>query len=121
MNRVAFSFLVAFAVLFFGLTVTETCMYYSFENALAKQKELQQKMVFYQRLNNFTQQVMQRIAVDSQHDPALIELLRKRQIKVVSSLQPPQATSAPATNAAPTPATPDPTGPAPTSPAPANP
>ena len=124
MKLVPFTFLVIFAVLYLGLTVAETFMYSSWEKATAKQKELQQRVVFYQRLSNFTEQVLQAIAISSQHDPAMVDLLKKRQIKVVTT--PPSGsapTSAPATNSVVAPVLPDApnTVPAPPATTPANP
>ncbi len=108
MKLVPFSFLVYFAVLYLGLTVAETFMYGAWEKALAKQKELQQRVVFYQHLSTFTQQVLQAIAISSPHDPAMVDLLRKRQIKVVTTVPPPSTSaSVPTTNSVVAPAPPD--------------
>ncbi len=119
MKLVPFSILTAFALIFAILTVAESGMYQAWEKAVFKQKDLQSRVVYYQRLNAFTEQVLRRLAVDSQRDPAIADLLKKHGIKVViSPAASINATPVPAApGAAPAPDAADKPAPTPTTPA----
>jgi hypothetical protein len=120
MNLPSFCIVTALALLFAVLNYSEANLYQSWTNTLTDQKELQAKLANAQHLNEFTQALLRRVAIDSQHDPALADVLKKNDIKVVISkpvttistvitppIQPPIPAPAPAfTNADQTPAAP---------------
>jgi hypothetical protein len=83
MRLTTFTFLTALALLYAGLTLAETAMYQTWDRALLEQKDLQNKVIYFQRLGGFAEQLLRRLAVDSQHDPALAQLLKEHRIKVV--------------------------------------
>lgn len=85
MSQATFYIVIILAVIYAGFTVSETWMYQRWELASAEQREVQSKLAYAQRLKNFTDQFLRRLAIDSQHDPALADLLKKHNIKVVVS------------------------------------
>jgi hypothetical protein len=83
MRLTTFIFLTVLALLYAGLTVVETAMYQTWDRALTEQKELQNQVLYFQRLSGFTEQLLRRLAIESQHDPALAQLLKDHRVKVV--------------------------------------
>lgn len=106
MRLPAFIILTLLSLGYAGLTVAETFMYQSWERTVAEQKDVQTKIVYFQNLNAFTEQVLRRMAAESPHDPAIAELLRQRKIKVVIAPSAPGAAATPETSPAQTPPTP---------------
>src|SRR5258706_6991128 len=110
MKLASFIILTLLSLIYAGLTAMETASYQTWDQALIEQRQIQLKLAYLQRLNDFTQQVVRRLAIESQRDPALMELLRQRQIKMI--IKTPESTkAAPGFEA--TPATPDKPAPAP--------
>lgn len=83
MKLASFCILTVFALIFAALTVAETAMYQSWDNALAQQKIIQMKVNYLQQQNGVIRELLRRLAVDSQRDPALTELLKQNHINVV--------------------------------------
>jgi hypothetical protein len=108
MKLIPFCLLTALSLLYVALTFAESEMYETWDMALKEQRALQIKLAYYQRANAFIEALLKRLAVDSQHDPALAELLKQNQIKVVvtdpnnvrAEAQPPQTEPAPAASPA---------------------
>lgn len=85
MKLLPFSILTVLALILAGLTLMETMMYRAWEQAQDDQRILQRKVAYYQKLNTFTEQLLRRMAIDSQRDPALAQVLKDNNIKVVIS------------------------------------
>ena len=83
MKLVSFSILTLLALIYAGLSVAESAMYHTWDRAINEQRSIQIKINYYQRMDNFIEQFLRRLAVDSQHDPAVADLLKKRNIRVV--------------------------------------
>jgi hypothetical protein len=83
MRLTTFTFLTALALLYAGLTLAETAMYQTWDRALYQQKDIANKVAYFHRLSGFIEQLLRRMAIDSQHDPALAKLLKDHRIKVV--------------------------------------
>ena len=83
MRLTTFTFLTVLALLYAGLTVVETSMYQTWDHELLVQKDIQNKVAYFNRLGGFTEQLLRRMAIDSQHDPALAQLLKEHRIKVI--------------------------------------
>jgi len=81
----SFFILTALALLYVVLTVAETAMYQTWDHATAQQRDIQNKVAYFQRLNGFLGQLVRRMAVDSLHDPALTQVLKEHRIKVVQT------------------------------------
>jgi hypothetical protein len=89
MNRLTFYFVITLSLIFSVATLGEAWLYESYENTVAQQQDIQAHLANSQRLNAFTEQLLRRLAVDSQHDPGLAELLEKHKVKVIISDQQP--------------------------------
>jgi hypothetical protein len=83
MRLTTFTFLTVLALLYAGLTVVETSMYQTWDHELLVQKDIQNKVAYFNRLGGFTEQLLRRMAIDSQHDPALAQLLKEHRVKVI--------------------------------------
>lgn len=94
MKLASFCVLLVFALIFAGLNIIETLMYQAWDDALEQQKVVHIKLSFFQQQNETTQNLLKRIAIESQHDPALAQLLKERNIKVVIKGQPNPVTPA---------------------------
>ncbi len=118
MKLISFCILTALSLLYAGLTLAETALYQTWDRAMAQQKEIQNKVAFYQRLDGTINQLLRRMAVDSQRDPALVEVLAQNKIKVVVTSPEAMSTDGapaplPATNTNKAPQAPQPPTPAP--------
>jgi hypothetical protein len=71
------------ALAYAGLTIAETAMYKSWDRAQNEQKIIQAKVNYVQKLNNRIERLLSRMAIDSQHDPALTKLLKEHGFNVV--------------------------------------
>lgn len=115
MRLTTFTFLTVLALLYAGLTLAETAMYQTWDHALRQQKQLEYDVAYFQNLRGFIEQLLHRLAIDSQHDPALAEMLKEHRIKVIitpeaqrvlqDSGPPAPATNSPGPSPAPTDAT----------------
>jgi hypothetical protein len=83
MKFVPFILLTLLTLVYVGLTLAETMTYHKWEQAVFEQKVIQDKVAFYHRMNTVLDQLIRRMAYDSQHDPALVHLLADHRIKVV--------------------------------------
>ena len=85
MRLTTFTFLTVLALLYVGLTLAETAMYQTWDRALLQQKDIENKVAYFHRLSGFIEQLLRRMAIDSQRDPALAKLLKEHRIKVIVS------------------------------------
>jgi hypothetical protein len=111
MNRITFYLVIVLSLIFVALTLVETWMDQTWEMTLLQEKDIQLKLANAQRIHLGAQQLLRRLAIDSEHDPALLEMLKKNNIKV--NIQSPTASvpAAPTMNAPPAPTTPAPSHP----------
>jgi hypothetical protein len=85
MNLPKYCILVALSLAYAGLTLTEFNTYQNWEAAVNGQKLIQSKLANAKNLSGITDQFIRRLAVESQHDPDLADMLKKHDIKVVIS------------------------------------
>jgi len=109
MKLASFCILTALSMIYAGLTLVETMTYHKWEDEVNNQKYLQAQVAFFDHLNGVLDEMLKRMAYLSQHDPAMAQLLKDRNINVVVQNPP-----APATNSFDAPA---PVNPAASSPA----
>ena len=83
MTQATFYIVIFLATIYAVFTASETWMYNRWEAAATEQKEIQSNLAYAQRLKSFTEQLLRRLALDSQRDAALADLLKKHKIKVV--------------------------------------
>ena len=94
MNRLTFYFVIALSLVYVVLIGLETWMDQTWDITVYQQKVLQARVVNAQRIHFGAQQLLRRIAVESEHDPALLELLKKNKIKVNFKSAPDSSTNA---------------------------
>ena len=92
MKLFSFIILMTLAVIYVALTVGETVTYRKWQRAVYEQKDVQAKLSYFQNLNRVIEVLVRRMAYDSQHDPAIAQMLKDRRIKVVLT-GPPQPSS----------------------------
>jgi len=92
MKLFSFIILMTLAVIYVALTVGETVTYRKWQRAVYEQKDVQAKLSYFQNLNRIIEVLVRRMAYDSQHDPAIAQMLKDRRIKVVLT-GPPQPSS----------------------------
>ena len=85
MTRATYITAIVLSLIFAGLTLWETWVYTLWEHVAEEQKEVQNHLVAAQRLNNFNEQFLRRLAVDSRYDPALAAMLKAHKVNVVIS------------------------------------
>jgi len=83
MKLVSFCMLTALSLLYALLTFTETLTYQKWEKALNDQKYIQARVAYFDHVNMVLDQMVRRMALDSQHDPAIAQLLKQNNINVV--------------------------------------
>jgi hypothetical protein len=83
MNLLSFCVLTTLALVYAGLTWAESETYHRWEKAIDGQKDTQAKVAYFDHVNALLDQMIRRMAVDSQNDPALAKLLKDRNINVV--------------------------------------
>jgi hypothetical protein len=83
MKLLSLCLLTTLALLYAGLTMAETMTYRKWERAMADQRDVQAKVAYFQNMDQILQRMVRSIAYNSQHDPALGQLLKARNIKVV--------------------------------------
>ena len=70
--------------LFYGvLTFAETGLLDAWDRKRAEQQEIERRVAYFQHMNVVTGQMLRRLAVESQHDPAIAQLLKKMRVKVI--------------------------------------
>jgi len=97
MKLFSFIILMTLATIYVGLTVGETVTYRKWQRAVYEQKDVQAKLTYFQNLNRIIEVLLRRMAYDSQHDPALAQMLKERRIKVVLTGPPQPASDTPGT------------------------
>lgn len=95
MKLFAFCTITVLSLLYAGLTIMETLTYRQWEQAVIEQKDIQAKVAFFQRMNTVLDQMLRRMAIESQHDPALARLLEENKVKVVVNDQSPPSVKSP--------------------------
>ena len=115
MKLPAFCILTLLSLIYAGLTLQESMVYRAWDKSLADQKGIQMKIAYFQQLDVFTKQLLQRMVIESQRDPAIGDLLKENKLKVVithpESANIPSTSIEAATNAAPVPQAPTPSHP----------
>jgi hypothetical protein len=91
MNRLSFYLIIFLAVLFALLNGLEYWLYQSFEKVQWEQRVIQGRIAFAERQNSFNEALLRRLAIDSQRDPDLGELLKRHHVRIVFNT--PQGTS----------------------------
>lgn len=82
MTRSMFLTVMGLAVMVALLTLMETWMYKRWLAASYEQRDVQTKLLMAQRQKTFCDQFLRRLALESQRDPALLDLLKKHRLKV---------------------------------------
>jgi len=83
MKIASFSLLTALALLYAGLTLAETMTYHKWEQAINDQKYTQAEVAYFDHLNMVLDEMVRRMAIASQHDPVMAQLLKEHNINVV--------------------------------------
>jgi hypothetical protein len=83
MKIISFSLLTVLALVYASLTMAETMTYHKWEKAINEQKYTQAKLAYFNNLNSLLERLARQLALDSQSDPALAQLLKDNKIKVV--------------------------------------
>ena len=73
----------ALALLFAGLSVAETMTYHRWEQEIVEQRDIQIKVDYFQRLDGVLDRLLRRMAIDSQRDPALAQLLKENNVNLI--------------------------------------
>jgi len=96
MTRTTYFITLMLALILAVLTLLETWVYKKWDDAATQQRDNQLKLAYSQSMRGFTEQFLRRLAIDSQRDPALAEMLKKDKVKVVVAApgQPAEATHA---------------------------
>jgi len=100
MKLVSFCLLTALSLVYAALTVAETMTYHKWEYAVNDQRLVQAKVAYFNHLGTVViPSLEQRLAIDSQRDPALARLLKDHKIKVVIKNPDPTKNAGPGTAA----------------------
>jgi len=83
MKLTSFCVLTSLALVYAGLTTMETVTYHKWEDAVNNQKYIQAQVNYFDHVNAILNEMIKRMAFLSQHDPALAQLLKDRNISVV--------------------------------------
>lgn len=76
--------ILVFLTLFYGvLSFAETGLLDAWDRKRAEQQEIERRVAYFQHMNVVTGQMLRRLAVESQHDPAIAQLLKKMRVKVI--------------------------------------
>jgi len=98
MKLVSFCILTALSLLYAGLTIAETLTYHQWEKAINDQRYTQAQVAYFDHLNGVLDEMVRRMAVLSQHDPAMTQLLKDHNIHVVIDKDNPPPSTPPATS-----------------------
>jgi hypothetical protein len=85
MHRILFYLSLLLSLVYAGLNLLESFQYQAWEVTLAQQHAVQLQLAYAQRQDSFNQELLKRLALESQHDLPLAELLKKHHIRVIFS------------------------------------
>ena len=83
MKIVSFSLLTVLALIYSALTLAETMTYRKWEEAVAVQQYTQGKLTYFGKLNARVQQMGRQMAIYSQTDPAIAQVLKDNKVRVI--------------------------------------
>ncbi len=82
MTKITFWAVTTLAGIYVLVAIAQAYMYSSLDKTMAEQREMQAKLTRVEPINNFTQQLIRRMIVDSANDPNLAQILKMNGVKI---------------------------------------